>query len=207
MLLSSPKLHQLIEAGVINALHENVNSASIDVRIGDEILIETPENFYFEDGNGAGYGGTGVHRNPVDISKKQSPSFTKVKIPEEGYIIRPGECFLAHTVETFNLPNTISGQFILRSSVGRCFLEHMQAGWADAGWHGAQLTLEFCNMLKYHDLLIKPGMRIGQMVFFEHEDAGKDSYQIKGNYNGQQGATTAFSLDKALRVEDILKED
>lgn len=195
MLLSSPKLHQLIEAGVINALHENVNSASIDVRIGDEILIEKPligDDFLF--------------REPVDISKKQSPEFVKIKIPEDGYVVKPGECFLAHTVETFNLPNTISGQFILRSSVGRCFLEHMQAGWADAGWHGAQLTLEFCNMLKYHDLLIKPGMRIGQMVFFEHEDAGEDSYQIKGNYNGQQGATTAFSLDKALRVEDILKE-
>ncbi|UZV39693.1 dCTP deaminase [Trabzonvirus APT65] len=193
MLLSSPQLHQLIDAGVINALHDNVNSASIDVRIGDEILIETPL-----------MGDENLFRQPVDISKKQSPAFTKVKIPEEGYIIRPGECFLAHTVETFNLPNTISGQFILRSSVGRCFLEHMQAGWADAGWHGAQLTLEFCNMLKHHDLLIKPGMRIGQMVFFEHEDAGSDSYQIKGNYNGQQGATTAFSLDKALRAEDIL---
>lgn len=195
MLLSSPQLHQLIDAGVINALHENVNSASIDVCIGDEILVEKQligDDFLF--------------REPVDISKKQSPEFVKIKIPEEGYIIKPGECFLAHTVETFNLPNTISGQFILRSSVGRCFLEHMQAGWADAGWHGAQLTLEFCNMLKYHDLLIKPGMRIGQMVFFQHEDAGSDSYKIKGNYNGQQGATTAFSLDKALRVEDILKE-
>lgn len=195
MLLSSPQLHQLIDAGVINALHENVNSASIDVCIGDEILVEKQligDDFLF--------------REPVDISKKQSPEFVKIKIPEEGYIIKPGECFLAHTVETFNLPNTISGQFILRSSVGRCFLEHMQAGWADAGWHGAQLTLEFCNMLKYHDLLIKPGMRIGQMVFFQHEEAGGDSYKIKGNYNGQQGATTAFSLDKALRVEDILKE-
>lgn len=184
-LLAAPQLHKLIDDGVINALHENVNSASIDVRIGDEILIEKP--------NPVWTGQDRTHAEPIDISAKQSPNFEKVKIPEEGIVIEPGQCFLAHTVETFNLPNTISGQFILRSTVGRCFLEHMQAGWADAGWHGAQLTLEFCNMLRHHRLLIKPGMRIGQMVFFEHADVGEDSYAIKGNYNNQQGATQAYA--------------
>lgn len=184
-LLAAPQLHKLIDDGVINALHENVNSASIDVRIGDEILVEKAAGVW----SGMGY----THPEPIDISAKQSPEFEKVKIPEEGIVIEPGQCFLAHTVETFNLPNTISGQFILRSTVGRCFLEHMQAGWADAGWHGAQLTLEFCNMLSHHRLLIKPGMRIGQMVFFEHTDVGEDSYAVKGNYNNQQGATAAYA--------------
>lgn len=175
-LLSSPRLHQLIEDGVIDALHDNVNSASIDIRIGDTILVE--------DHLSAGA--------VIDISAKESPKFIEIKMTEEGFIIPPGMCFLAHSVEFFNLPNTISGQFILRSSVGRCFLEHMQAGFADAGWHGAQLTMEFKNMLETQALLIKPGMRIGQMVFFEHEDAGADSYSVKGNYNGQKGPTVAF---------------
>lgn len=176
-LLAAPQLHQLIDNGVIDALHENVNSASIDVRIGNTIRVEAVP----------------FATPPIDIASKQSPLFEEIEIPEEGYVIEPGQCFLAHTIETFNLPNTISGQFILRSTVGRCFLEHMQAGWADAGWHGAQLTLEFCNMLKHHSLLIKPGMRIGQMVFFEHADVGEDSYAVKGNYNNQQGATQAYS--------------
>ncbi|MCS5737472.1 dCTP deaminase, partial [Herbiconiux daphne] len=107
--------------------------------------------------------------------------------------IFPGECFLAHSEEFFNLPNNISAQFILRSTVARCFLEHMQAGFCDAGWHGSQLTFEFKNMLNHHILLIKPGMRIGQMIFFEHEDCGEDSYAKKGNYNNQKGTTAAFS--------------
>ena len=189
MLLSAPQLHQLIDDGVIDALHENVNSASIDVRIGNEILIEAPA-----DGRAPGIGlFHAVHEEPVDISAKQSPTFHKVTIPEEGIVIEPGQCFLAHTVETFNLPDTISGQFIERSTVARCFLEHMQAGWADAGWHGAQLTLEFKNMNEYHRLLIKPGMRIGQMVFFQHETVGEDSYAVKGNYNKQRGATKAYA--------------
>ncbi|QQK87955.1 putative 2'-deoxycytidine 5'-triphosphate deaminase [Salmonella phage pSal-SNUABM-01] len=192
MLLSAPQLHQLIDDGVIDALHENVNSASIDVRIGDEILIEQPayEAVFDEDG---AYAVEATHQQPIDIAAKQSPAFQKVKIPEEGIVIEPGQCFLAHTVETFNLPDTISGQFIERSTVARCFLEHMQAGWADAGWHGAQLTLEFKNMNQFHRLLIKPGMRIGQMVFFQHETVGEDSYAVKGNYNGQRGATQAYA--------------
>lgn len=189
MLLSAPQLHQLIDDGVIDALHENVNSASIDVRIGDEVLLEAPFQRHcvgigiYDD----------VHDEPIDISAKQSPAFQKVTIPEEGIVIEPGQCFLAHTVETFNLPDTISGQFIERSTVARCFLEHMQAGWADAGWHGAQLTLEFKNMNQFHRLLIKPGMRIGQMVFFQHETVGEDSYAVKGNYNKQRGATQAYA--------------
>ncbi|MGL5016380.1 MAG: dCTP deaminase [Bacteroidales bacterium] len=189
-MLSAPRLHELIDMGVIDALHENVNSASIDVRIGSKILVERPATYEGVLGNTV-Y--DVVHQEPIDIAAKQSPSFVEVEIPEEGIVIEPGQCFLAATMETFNLPNTISARFDLRSSVGRCFLEHMQAGFADAGWHGAQLTMEFKNMNLFHRLLIKPGMRVGQMIFFEHEDAGADSYAIKGNYNGQQGPTKAFT--------------
>lgn len=175
-LIVGKELHELIDQGVITALHENVNAASIDIRIGDEVLIEDETVW-------------GV----VDIDAKESPTFTKIKIGEEGIIIRPGQCFLAHSMEYFNLPNTISGQFVLRSTLGRCFLEHMNAGWCDAGWHGAQLTMEFKNMMNNHDLLIKPGMRVGQIKFERHADVGENSYAIKGNYNNQTGATQAFA--------------
>lgn len=175
-LLSAPRLLDLINANVITALPQNVNSASIDIRIGDEILIED-----FSDGN------------VVDIDAKQSPAFVKIKIPEEGIIIEPGQCFLAHSMEYFNLPNTISAEFVLRSSMARCFMNHMLAGFCDAGWNGSQLTMEFKNETQFHRLLIKPGMRVGQMKFYEHEDCGLDhSYAVKGNYNGQEGVVRAF---------------
>ncbi len=187
-MLSAPRLHEIIDAGVItcediDVLHKHVNSASIDVRLGNKILVEQAPRM----------DESLVHFLPVDIAAKQSPNFIEIEIPEEGYVIQPGQCFLAATMETFNLPDTISCRFDLRSSVGRCFLEHMQAGFADAGWHGAQLTMEFKNVTQYHRLLIKPGMRVGQMIFFEHEPAGEDSYAIKGKYNKQQGPTKAFA--------------
>ncbi|MGL5016461.1 MAG: dCTP deaminase [Bacteroidales bacterium] len=187
-MLSAPRLHEIIDAGVItcedlDVLHKHVNSASIDVRMGNKILLEQAPRM----------DESLVHFVAVDIAAKQSPNFIEIEIPEEGYVIQPGQCFLAATMETFNLPDTISCRFDLRSSVGRCFLEHMQAGFADAGWHGAQLTMEFKNVTQYHRLLIKPGMRVGQMIFFEHEPAGEDSYAVKGNYNNQQGPTMAFT--------------
>lgn len=176
-ILSAPRLHQLIDENVITALHENVNSASIDVRIGNKILLEDT---------------TGSPK-VVDLSAKESLRFVEIEIPEDGIVIYPGQCFLASTMEYFNLPNTLSCRFDLRSTIGRSFLEHMQAGYCDAGWHGAQLTMEFKNMSQNHALLIKPGMRVGQMVFFEHEDCGEaDSYATKGSYNKQEGPTVAF---------------
>ena len=174
-LMAGTELLDLVSSGVISALEKNVNAASIDVRIGDEILIEDSS----VDG-------------PVDIDAKKSLKFIKVKIPEEGIVIYPGQFFLAHTVEFFNLPDDISAEFVLRSTLARNGLNHMLAGFADAGWHGAQLTMEFKNETSFHPLLIKPGMRVGQMKFYKHKDAGDLSYAKLGSYNKQTGATVAF---------------
>lgn len=178
-LLAGKELLELIEQGVIDALPENVNAASIDVRLGTEIKVEDVEEFH---------GGSTI----VDLDAKEAPHMVDITLGEDGFRIRPGQFLLAHTVEQFNLPDNISALFVLRSSIARAGLEHMQAGWADAGFNGAQLTLEFKNMTEYHDLLIKPNMRVGQMIFWRHEDAGDLSYAKLGNYNGQQGATSAF---------------
>ncbi|MGL5583740.1 MAG: dCTP deaminase, partial [Cetobacterium sp.] len=104
-LLSAPRILDLINSNVITADPKNVNSASVDITIGDEVLIEDMAT----DG-------------PIDIDAKQSPAFTKVKIPPEGIIIYPGQCFLAHTNEYFNLPDNIAAEFVLRSSMARCFM-------------------------------------------------------------------------------------
>jgi dCTP deaminase len=177
-LIAGNSLFDIIDKGYLNALPENVNAASIDIRIGNEILVEAiPDEFF------------GI----IDIDAKESPEFETIKIGEGGYLVPPGQFFLAHSIEEFNLPDTISGQFILRSSMARAGLNHLMAGWADAGFNNAQLTFEFKNESQYHNLLIKPGMRVGQMIFSEHEDVGDQSYAKKGNYNGQTGATEAFS--------------
>jgi len=169
-LLAGQHLHDLIEAGVIDAMHENVNASSIDVRLGNSFQFERREG-------GVAY-----------LSSKDALNFFP-NVFEEGEQLRipPGEFFLGHTLETFNLPDNISAEFKLRSSVARSGLQHMLAGWADAGFNDAQLTLEFKNVTQFHELVIEPGMRIGQMVFYRHDPAGDNSYAVKGRYNGQRG--------------------
>ncbi|MCS5736978.1 dCTP deaminase, partial [Herbiconiux daphne] len=126
-LLGSKELHEVIDNGYLDALHENVNAASIDIRIGDTILLE------------------GRADGIVDIDAKENLNWEEVKIPDDGIVIPPGGFFLAHSVEEFNLPDTISSQFILRSSMARVGMNHLMAGWADAGFHKSKLTFEFHN--------------------------------------------------------------
>lgn len=178
-LIAGAELHELIEQRVINANHRFVNAASIDVRLGN--------TFYFE-----AMPTTEPH-SIIDLEAKGAPAMRKWVCQEgAGVHLHPGDFCLASTIETFYLPPTISAMFILRSSMARAGLEHMQAGWADAGWHDSVLTLELVNILKHHTLRLKPGMRVGQMVFFRHADAGENTYAIKGNYNHTRNTTTAF---------------
>lgn len=169
-LIGGGELVRLVESGVIDADPAHINAASIDVRLGGE--------FFFEDDTGL---------CSVDLPKKDELAFERLQAAEgEAVFVQPGEFFLTHTVETLALPDDISCLFLLRSSCARAGLEHSQAGFGDAGFHG-QLTLEFKNITRYHRMALRPGMRIGQILFLRHADAGERSYRLKGRYGGQTG--------------------
>lgn len=176
-LLSYTNLLGLVEENVINAPVENINGASIDITLGGTILIETPHE-----------GAMGL----VDLKSKETLDMYKYEIPEEGFTLKPGQFILATTNETFNLPNDIACEYKLKSSLARCGLQHMLAGWCDPGWNNSKLTLEFKNVTEYNILVLKKDMKIGQMVFFECEPVpeGQD-YSAKGQYNNQHNVTAS----------------
>ena len=98
--------------------------------------------------------------------------------------LQPGDFVLAETLEMFHLPEDVAALFVLKSSMARAGLEHSQAGFADPHWHGSVLTLELKNITAHHTLLLKPGMRIGQMVFFRVAPVPESKgYGVKGAYN------------------------
>ena len=191
-LVAFEQLVKLVEKGVVTAHFDDINSASIDLTLGDEIMVERwhdPQDMPI-----------------IDISKKETLDMRKVTIPEEGYILKPGEFILATTVNVFNLPDgtgidlgdgvAYSGEYKLKSSMARVGLEHLNAGWADAGWHGSNLTLELKNLTQYHGLKLRAGMKIGQFVMFSHEAIPKDrSYASRGRYNGQDGVTAGKGVE------------
>lgn len=175
-LLTYNELVELVEDGVLrNATMDQVNAASIDLHLGDTLLVEKFNDFFGE----------------VDLSKKESPSMTGVKTRADGlWWLDPGQFALADTREVFYLPDSLACEFKLKSSLARAGLNHVLAGWADPGFREATLTLELINALQAHALGLKPGMKIGQMVFWRGETVPpQQSYANRGRYNGQRGAT------------------
>lgn len=166
-LLAYNELCELIEQGVITGVTTDmVNSSSIDLTLGNEILVEL---------------NCGAE---ISLRKRQPLLMQSVKIRRNGYKLWPNQGVLAHTQQTFKLPNNISSEYKLKSSMGRIFLNHMTSGWCDAGWCGC-LTLELKNDSQYHTIILREGDPIGQMCFYRHALVPPDkSYLARGRYNG-----------------------
>lgn len=144
-----------------------LNPASIDVLLGDRLMVEVEDRPELQI-----YG--------ISHHTQENP-----------YWLAPGEFALAETREIFNLPDHIAGQFVLKSSRAREGLEHLMAGYCDPGWHGSRLTLELHNSRRYHNLPLWPGMKIGQMVFHVISGRPERSYAVTGRYNGDTGVTAS----------------
>lgn len=186
MILSHDQIiHEIIEKNVVEGAEiDNVSSASLDIRLGEFILVESNVNSVSH---------VGYHPKILSLRQRDHLTTTKVNIKEKGcYILRPGEFILAQSIEIFHLPLHISAEYKLKSSMARIGLEHLNAGWCDAGWNGSVLTLELRNMTTYHEIELCYGDKIGQMIFFKHEPVDLDnSYARKGTYNGDKTVSSA----------------
>lgn len=170
-LLSYHELCELVERGVItNVTHDQINSASIDLTLGPNLLVERHHPDH--------------HLRIINL-KERSPLFTAPYNLENGrYRMYPGEFLLAQSAQIFNLPDNISAEYKLKSSMARIGLEHLNAGWCDAGWNGSVLTLELKNMTNHHYIELDNGVGIGQVVFYRHTKVPADrSYASRGRYN------------------------
>ena len=175
MLISYNELCEFAERGVIFPVDpKDINGTSIDVHLGPKILREAP-----------------VPREIATISlrDKQNVRWLETDITEGFYDLLPGEFILAHTVEVFDLPADISGEFKLNSSGARIGLDNALATWADPRWHGSTLTLELKNNTRHHVIRLHHGCRIGQMIFHRSEPVPEEkSYAVRGRYNKDTSA-------------------
>ena len=138
---------------------ELLNPASLDLRLGDHLMIESiysPELVR------------------IDISDKTE---------DDPFMLQSGEFCLAETLELFNLPGDLCGTFLLKSSRAREGYTHALAGFCDPSWHGSRLTLELKNNRLHHALPLYPGLKIGQMVFHAMSNTPMHSYAETGHYN------------------------
>jgi dCTP deaminase len=159
VILPDHQIHALCEQGMVTPFDPAlVNPASLDVRLGGTLLIESAQ-------------GPELVPYPLEGHSQEQP-----------YWLAPGQFVLAQTVEVFSLPPTIAAQFMLKSSRAREGLEHLMAGYCDPGWSGSVLTLELHNSRQLHSVALWPGMRIGQMVFHRMASTPERDYRETGRY-------------------------
>jgi dCTP deaminase len=120
---------------------DQVNPNSYNVRLGSTLL---------------------TYDTDVIDAYKPNPTRT-MTIRSDGFVLQPGELYLGHTIEEVGSDFYVPLLFG-RSSVGRLglFVE-ITAPIGDIGYHG-QWTLMLAPV---RPLRVYPGMKIGQIMFFE----------------------------------------
>ncbi len=179
MILSDKDIRQEIKQKrlIITPFEKNnIQPASLDVRMGDEFRI-------FKN----------TTKAYLDVKDPDLDIMELVKIKKgDPLIVHPGEFLLGTTVEKVKIPNDIVAQLNGRSSLGRLgIIIHATAGFIDPGFEG-YITLEMTNMANI-PIALYPHMRIGQLAFFRLSSEAENPYGPKkgSKYSGQVGPTTS----------------
>jgi dCTP deaminase len=119
-----------------------------------------------------------------DVLECKKPNKTRtIKIPEEGYILRPGELYLARTTEyteTFKHVPLLNGRLSL-AALGISI--HITAGFGDNGFKGTWTLEIFC----IKPVKIYPNMKVCHICYFPI--VGDESIKYQGKYLNQVDAT------------------
>ena len=170
MILVHQEILGLIDHRALNADPKDVGPSSVDVHLSDKIMVEQWNA-----------------RKIVSPARGEGPILKEITLDDKGYVFAPGEFFLGSIIESVNLPDWITAEFRLNSTAARCGLEHALAVWIDPGFSG-RITLELKNGLRYSDMILYPGDRIGQMIFHSHAPTVKP---YRGSYKDDATTQTA----------------
>ena len=182
MLLSDKDIRAQIEAGRIGLdplSMELIQPSSMDVRL---------DRFFRLFDN---------HKYPFIDPREQQDDLTRfVEVDkDEAFILHPGEFVLGSTFEFVSLPNDIAARLEGKSSLGRLgLLTHSTAGFVDPGFLG-HVTLELSNTATL-PIKLWPGMKIGQLCFFQLSSESENPYgssKYGSRYQGQRGPTASRS--------------
>lgn len=137
------------------------------------------------------------HKYPFIDPREQQDDLTRfVEVQnDEPFILHPGEFVLGSTYEFVKLPEDIAARLEGKSSLGRLgLLTHSTAGFVDPGFQG-HVTLELSNVATL-PIKLWPGMKIGQLCFFQLSSPSENPYgsaKYGSRYQGQRGPTASRS--------------
>lgn len=188
MLLSDRDIRAQVEAGRVRLEPYDsamVQPSSIDIRL---------DRFFRLFDN---------HKYPYIDPALEQPELTRLVEAgsEESFVLHPGEFVLGSSYETVTLPDDIAARVEGKSSLGRLgLLTHATAGFVDPGFSG-HVTLELSNVATL-PIKLWPGMKIGQLCFFQLSSASDHPYGSSAygsHYQGQRGPTASRSFQNFHR--------
>jgi dCTP deaminase len=140
----------------------------------------------------------------IDPSEDQNELTRLIEVaPDEPFILHPGEFVLGSTFEFVSLPDNVAARLEGKSSLGRLGLvTHSTAGFVDPGFNG-HVTLELSNMATL-PIKLWPGMKIGQLCFFQLSSPSETPYgsdKYLNRYQGQRGPTASRSYMNFYRTD------
>ena len=182
MLLSDGDIRKQLDAGRIK-----LNPLNLDLLQPSSIDVRLDRFFRLFDN----------HKYPFIDPREQQDELTRfVEVAsDEAFILHPGEFVLGSTYEYVSLPNDIAARLEGKSSLGRLgLLTHSTAGFVDPGFEG-HVTLELSNVATL-PIKLWPGMKIGQLCFFQLSSPSENPYgseKYGSRYQGQRGPTASRS--------------
>lgn len=175
MILGIQKLHELVKSRklVDNLCDREINNpegAGFDLRLGEVYKLE-----------GEGFLGVEERDTPnVKLIAKNDPSKNE---RENSFVFAPGKYYLIKTMESVNLPTTLSGIILPRTTLFRSGLGLFN-GIVQPGYSG-ELTFGLAN-LGQSNIRVSFGARVVHITF--HEVLGEGN-QYRGQWQGGRVAT------------------
>ncbi|MGF1665698.1 MAG: dCTP deaminase [Acidimicrobiia bacterium] len=182
MIFSDRSIREALDNGriEIDPLEESfIQPSSVDLRVDSAFRV-------FEN-----------HKYPhIDPREPQEDLTKLIEVAQgEPFILHPGEFVLGSTFERVRLGIDVVARLEGKSSLGRLgLLIHSTAGFVDPGFDG-YLTLELSNVANL-PIAIYPGMKIGQISFYQMTTAADHPYgsgEAGSKYQGQRGPTASRS--------------
>lgn len=181
MIFSDRSIRDAVDTGkiVIDPYEPSyVQPSSVDLRVGDGFRVFVNHKY-----------------SEIDPRAPQEDLTQLVEVGDEAFMLHPGEFVLGSTLERVKLGDDVVARLEGKSSLGRLgLLIHSTAGFIDPGFEG-HITLELSNVATL-PIAIYPGMKIGQISFYQMTTAAEFPYgspELGSKYQGQSGPTASRS--------------
>ncbi len=179
MILSDRDLNEALKTGhlVVEPLGPNaVQPSSIDLRVGNQFRVFANSRYPYID----------VRQPMEDLTELVTT------VGDEPFILHPGEFVLGTTVERVELPDDLVARLEGKSSLGKARTSHPQHGRASWMPDLGATSPSSSPMSPTLPITIYPGMKIGQISFFQMTSPAQHPYGervLRSKYLDQEGPT------------------